>query len=308
MPREKAEIIIIYAKICSFWRENKFRAGGVLPLLIPQVIEKVMLKAALKSNLKEMKIFTMRNVDTSKIKSVCELKSVIRNQLSEDIEPCFDVGYIQGSNVIRVRSKEDLSEMWSEIKKSKNTCVWCDGLMEVSSKKSGRKRKTPISDGEDSDEGSSSKPKPKNKHADVDEKVQEMVDTLNGKHGRKYTFMQIRIWAELLVSGLYNNLDDPPYKNSMFARSGSGSKQNSPVSKGVQEMTSPVSTKVTPVTSPARMIESRSKLYKQLTELQNLKSVGVLDENEYKVEKQTIPYSREYKYPSITSTGANSST
>ena len=33
------------------------------------------------------------------------------------------------------------------------------------------------------------------------------------------------------------------------------------------------------------MIESRSKLYKQLTELQNL---GVLDENEYKVEKETI--------------------
>ena len=61
-----------------------------------------MLKAALKSNLKEMKIFTMRNVDTSKIKSICELKSVIRNQLSEDIKPCFDVGYIQGSNVIRV--------------------------------------------------------------------------------------------------------------------------------------------------------------------------------------------------------------
>lgn len=222
-------------------------------------------------------------MNTTSIKSTCELKSVIRSQLSEDIKPCFDVGYMQGSNVIRVRSKADLSEMWSEI-----TSLWCDGLMECSSKKSSRKRKTPISDDEDSDEGSSSKPKSKNKHVDVDEKVQEMVDTLNGKHGRKYTFMQIRIWAELLVSGLYTNLDDPPHNNSMFARCGNERKSNSPDSRKVQGTASPVSTKVTPVTSPARMIESRSKLYKQLTELQNLKSVSVLDENEYKMEKQTI--------------------
>ena len=36
--------------------------------------------------------------------------------------------------------------------------------------------------------------------------------------------------------------------------------------------------------SPAKLIESRSKLYKQLTELQNLKSVGVLDDTEYAAE------------------------
>ena len=42
--------------------------------------------------------------------------------------------------------------------------------------------------------------------------------------------------------------------------------------------------------SPARVIGSRSKLYKQLTELQNLKNAGVLDDAyvEYKTEKETI--------------------
>ena len=249
-----------------------------------------MLRAALKNNLKEVKTFTMRNVDISTIKSIYELKSVIRGHFMEDIKPSFDVGYVQGSNLIRVRSKDDLSEMWSEIRKAKNVCVWCDGLIESSSKKRSRKRKN--SDDEDSDEDSTRTPKSKKKRVEMDEKVQEKVDTLNGKHGPKFTFMQIRIWAELLVSGLYNSLDNPPCKNSMFTRSGGGGKPNSPV---VQGAASPISTSsstmATPIASghsPAKMIESRSKLYKQLTELQNLKTLGVLDENEYKVEKETI--------------------
>ena len=40
--------------------------------------------------------------------------------------------------------------------------------------------------------------------------------------------------------------------------------------------------------SPAKLIESRSKLYKQLSELQNLKSMGVLTDTEYIEEKETI--------------------
>ena len=44
---------------------------------------------------------------------------------------------------------------------------------------------------------------------------------------------------------------------------------------------------VTP-TSPARLIESRSKLYKQLADLQNLKTAGILTGNEYFAEKATI--------------------
>ena len=36
------------------------------------------------------------------------------------------MGYVQGNSVIRVRSKEDLFEMWTEVKKSKGS-LWCDG-------------------------------------------------------------------------------------------------------------------------------------------------------------------------------------
>ena len=42
------------------------------------------------------------------------------------------------------------------------------------------------------------------------------------------------------------------------------------------------------VSSPAKLIEGCSKLYIQLSELQNLKSMGVLSDNEYLTEKETI--------------------
>ncbi len=113
---------------------------------------------------------------------------------------------MRGANVIRIRSKEDLSEMWSEIQKSKNTTsLWCDGLIEVNSKKTSRKRKL-ISDDEESDDYSSCKSKPKKKRQETDEKVQEIVETLKKWYGAKYTFMQVRIWAELIVSGVWMNL------------------------------------------------------------------------------------------------------
>jgi len=41
-------------------------------------------------------------------------------------------------------------------------------------------------------------------------------------------------------------------------------------------------------TSPAKIIENRSKCYKQLSELNNLKAAGVLTEEEYQLEKEAV--------------------
>ena len=40
--------------------------------------------------------------------------------------------------------------------------------------------------------------------------------------------------------------------------------------------------------SPAKVIENCSKLYKQHSELQNLKTLGILHDREYANEKETI--------------------
>lgn len=103
------------------------------------VLNKIFLKAVGNSNAKDVKTFTVRNVDTSTVQSVSDLKKVIRNTLHDDITTKdFDVGYIQGSAVVRIRSKDDLSEMWSELKSKSNVSMWCDGL--VSSKNLAERR------------------------------------------------------------------------------------------------------------------------------------------------------------------------
>ena len=99
-----------------------------------------------------------------------QVQNLIKDCLQGDIiSGNFDVGFINGVNVIRVGTREDVKEMWSEIEKAKsNTMLWCDGLVdnERKSTTSSRKRKNAVSD--DSDDESSTQKKKK----DRDEKVQ----------------------------------------------------------------------------------------------------------------------------------------
>jgi hypothetical protein len=105
--------------------------------------------------------------------------------------------------------------------------------------------------------------------------------------------MQIRIWAEMMASGMHSSVDDHP-NTSMFIRAGGGApykkEQKTPVAQALTDAATAIASALSPraVSSPIKVIENRSKLYKQLTELQNLRSLGVLTEDEYKVEKETI--------------------
>ena len=104
--------------------------------------------------------------------------------------------------------------------------------------------------------------------------------------------MQLLIWAELIASGSTSEL---PYQNSIFQRAGSSSSQRKS-DQGATAFTEALTDAATAVTcvltqsgsskrtprpgastssSPAKMIDSRPKLYKQLSELQNLRSTGM---------------------------------
>ena len=114
--------------------------------------------------------------------------------------------------------------------------------------------------------------------------------------------MQFRIWAEMVASGMYCSMDNPP-NTTMFTRAGSGTpsrkKDNVPVARALSDAATVIATALSPAVStssthiiasnsPAKVIESRSKLYRQLNELQNLKQSGVLTDEEYCEEKGTI--------------------
>ena len=83
----------------------------------PSKADKVLLKAVNKKGKKDPKTFTLRNINELDILSCDDLKSVIRRKLSSDIATGnFDVGYLQGSAVVRMRTPEHLEELWSLLK------------------------------------------------------------------------------------------------------------------------------------------------------------------------------------------------
>ena len=173
----------------------------------------------------------MRNIDSSKVESCAELKGLIKQQLKEDVV-CgdFDVGYVQGASVIRVRSKQDIKEMWPEIIKGK-IMLWCDGLKGNKTSAPRVKRKLSEFDSEELDDDDPffcSAKKKRQPAARKEIEVQEYVDSLKAKHGTTFTHMQLRIWGEMMAAGLHNSTDDHP-NTSMFLRAGGKpvQKQNS---------------------------------------------------------------------------------
>ena len=107
--------------------------------------------------------------------------------------------------------------------------------------------------------------------------------------------MQYRLWGEMIVGGVHKSLTDAP-KTSMFARCG-GDTLSSKKSKGVGAVVDAVqqlgaemrvSTSGSNSTSPAKLIDSRSKCYKQLGELKNLRDSDLLSQEEYSRERQAI--------------------
>ena len=267
-------------------------------------LKKVLVKAVSKRGSKaDSKVFSLRNVNLS---SISELKRAIRDEFSDEITSKeFDVGYLCGSTVVRIRSKDDITELRGLLAKSQIT-LWCDGL------RSGKKRALSDSDDESDHDFPRSK-KSRKKSTDTterDKEVQGYVEELKEKHGSKFSPMQFRIWGEMKAGGLHPSLDNPP-ATSMFNRAGSGvgtstkmkRNEQSPVVKAVTDaataITSAVLAKPQDLNgrqrllsdingSPAKRIENRAKLYRQLSDLKSLKDAGVLSDEEYCEEKEAI--------------------
>ena len=97
---------------------------------------------------------------------------------------------------------------------------------------------------------------------------------------------------------MYSSVDDPP-KTSMSVWAGGGSPPKKGKKNEVTQALSEVVTAFKGVVSPnmqassssvssSSVIESRSMLYKQLSELRELQNVGVLTTDEYQPEKDSI--------------------
>ena len=82
------------------------------------MVSKVLLKAV-GSAKRDSKTSTLCNVDTISVNTQEKLKLLIRTQLQNGMSGNFDVGYLQGSTFVNIRSSEDLDEVWNHIRRGK---------------------------------------------------------------------------------------------------------------------------------------------------------------------------------------------
>ena len=80
------------------------------------------------------------------------------------------LGFISGASIIRVCNEDDLSELWSDLRKlGSKVTVWCDGLKDNGT--ASRKH----AHSEDSED---ERPSKRKKQAEMETKVEEIVDDL----------------------------------------------------------------------------------------------------------------------------------
>ena len=157
-------------------------------------------------------------------------------------------------------------------------------------------RKWSAQDDETHDKNKDKKKKKKDDES-KEEKVEAAIETLQDKYGKNFTPMQYRIWAEMHVGGYQPSLDEAP-SNSMFLRAGGAAVKRRTtadiVSQAINQLAPTLSPSVTTPTShgssgsPAKLIDNRSKCYKQLGELKNLMQSGLLSDEEYSREREAI--------------------
>ena len=111
--------------------------------------------------------------------------------------------------------------------------------------------------------------------------------------------MQYQIWAEMKSGGLHDSMTTHP-ATSMFVRAGGTTPKKvasvpDPMSQAICQLASALTPKASSTTpacrvgdSPAKVIENRSKCYRQLAELKNLMETGLLSEEEYTSERQAV--------------------
>ena len=204
--------------------------------------------------------------------------------------------------MLRTLSKEDLCEVWENIRSGNNVMLWCDGMRSSKTTTTGSRKRPLNADSEDETQcieggkkGKSAKRKKKQEEKEEkEERVENIRTSLKEKHGSSFTPMQYRIWAEMIAGGVHCSYDDHP-NSSMFLRVGVGTKKKTPsvnvLSEAITQLSSALSPKPVATTSsgsPAKIIENRSKCYKQLAELKNLVELGVLSEEECDAERNAI--------------------
>ena len=120
------------------------------------------------------------------------------SEVSRDLK--FDVGYFKQGKKLWLNSLQDLKDAWSLLNKGGRLTFWCNG---VQKEETTRKRAS-------NSEADGTTKKKRVSGDSKAEQVTEMKSELKQMHGVKFNELQYRLWAEVLVSGVYTDTQNPP--------------------------------------------------------------------------------------------------
>ena len=239
------------------------------------------------ANKKDYKLCTVRGVSPDIIDTPDKLKDVLVTQYGELLPEVdrIELGYLIQSKKMWINNRLDLIDAWDLVRKGERITFWSVGVTELD--KSGvNQRKRSNDHAEES--ANVNEPTTKRKKTTNSEQKKALVEDfelkLQEKHKDKYTRFQIKLWAEMLSTGVHSDLDNPPAA-SMFGRDKHAKRQSEPSGNDtvVSQMMAVMNTlcqaktpkpetrkKLSPDFSPVKRAELRGTYLKQLSELRQL--------------------------------------
>ncbi len=130
--------------------------------------------------------------------------STLRQKLKESFQDKIpgqsndlQIGYIaRRRNGKRwIENDADLSSVYAQLEHSTSITLFCEGCLESTH--------TAF--------GTTTKPrKRKSSYDDHEEQVQKLATELEEKHGDKYNYLQVRLWARMVVNNQHDSMEGPP--------------------------------------------------------------------------------------------------
>ena len=236
---------------------------------------------------------------SSRFETIAELKLKLIDDFQDfvSLTPNFQVGFIEGRSTQQwMVAREDLDTMYKSTKDDEIT-LWCDKKVDPSEQVSqSRKRKNT-----DSEDGT-----PASKASKADEREQELlqiVDQLTSKHSGNFSVPQLRLWAKYIQSKRHDSYDEPPNiplitgtpDTRKFTRKESFGDALAGAATAIVRALKPQSPKrsstptgATSSVSPNSHANLRRKHLEDLRTLHSLLEDGVLTDEEYTEQKQSI--------------------
>ena len=243
-----------------------------------RVLPSVSLKVINPDKKSDAKLYILRNIAWQHFSDPDKLRGFLMDQFRDQVSSnaVFDFGYFRGNKRIWIRDKEDLREVQKMVQSDTHSVtLWCDGKTnERQAKRTSSDLNLSDSDGEnESPTHAPAKAKGKKKRTRYEEKaerIDDIVDRLKSQHGREYTIIQYRIWAETMENGQHSSYDHPP-KGRFFKAQAKGT--TSIVSANTEAEKNSL--------TPSKVATLRSTYIQQIKELHGLLEVGAITNDHF---------------------------